>query len=336
MLRFQHIYHLFGLAIVPLLVLLFIGTLIWRKKKLKKLGDEKLVLEQLRGYVPGRNTTRFILLALALTAAIIGWANLQMGAKTDKIQRKGVDVIVALDISKSMLAQDVQPDRLTRAKQLIMRMLDKADNDRVGLVVFAGRSYLQVPLTVDYSALKMMLQTVKPELIPTQGTVIGDAIDLSMKSFSQKEKKYKSLIIISDGEDHDEHALAKAKEASESGVIIHTVGIGSPQGTTIIDPETKAVKMDESGNPVISKLNEAELQNIAAAGHGTYTLLNNSDAAAAKLIDEIDGMEQRNLGAVVFTDYKSYFQYFLFAACIALLIEWFLPSAKKKIKTTTV
>lgn len=336
MLRFQHVLHLLALGALPFLVLLFIGMLLWRRKKLKKLGDETLVSGQLIGYIPGRNTTRFILLSIALIAAIFGWANLQMGAKTDKVQRKGVDMIVALDVSKSMLANDIQPDRLTRAKQLIMRMLDKADNDRVGLVVFAGRAYLQVPLTIDYSAMKMMLQTVKPDMIPTQGTVIGDAIDLSLKSFSQKEKKYKSLVIISDGEDHDEHALAKAKEAAESGVIIHTVGIGSPQGVTLYDPATKAPKLDESGNPVVTKLNEGELQNIAAAGRGTYSLLNNSDAVAEKIMGEVDGMEQKNLGAVIFTDYKSYFQYFLIVAFAALLIEWLIPSATKKTKPTTV
>jgi len=336
MLRFQHVLHLLTLGVIPFLILLFVGMLLWRKKKLKKLGDETLVSEQLIGYIPGRNTTRFILLSIALIAAIFGWANLQMGAKTDKVQRKGVDMIVALDVSKSMLANDIQPDRLTRAKQLIMRMLDKADNDRVGLVVFAGRAYLQVPLTVDYSAMKMMLQTVKPDMIPTQGTVIGDAIDLSLKSFSQKEKKYKSLVIISDGEDHDEHALAKAKEAAEGGVIIHTVGIGSPQGVALYDPETKAPKLDENGTPVVTKLNEAELQNLAAAGRGTYSLLNNTDAVAEKIMGEVDGMEQKNLGAVIFTDYKSYFQYFLIVAFVALLIEWLMPAATKKNKPTTV
>ena len=141
-----------------------------------------------------------------------------------------MDVIFALDVSKSMLAQDLQPNRLTRARQFIERMLDKLHNDRVGLIVFAGRAYLQVPLTVDYSSIRLTLQNVRPELIPTQGTVIGDAIELAMKSFSQKERKYKTLVIISDGEDHDEKAAAKAKEAAETGVVIHTVGVGSPRG----------------------------------------------------------------------------------------------------------
>lgn len=333
MLRFQHISHLFALTAIPVFVVLFVWLIYWRKSKIKKLGDIQLVSEQIRGVIAGRITLKFILLCVAFLLLTIGWANLQTGDKTEKVQRKGVDVMIALDLSKSMLARDVEPDRLTRAKQLIMRMTDKMQNDRAGLIVFAGRAYLQVPLTIDYSALKMMLNNVNTGLIPTQGTVIGDAIDMAMQSFSQKERKYKSLVIISDGEDHDEQALAKAKEAAEAGVTIHTVGIGSPQGTTLYDPETKSVKLDENGAPVVSKLNEDELKSLAATGHGTYTLLRNTDDAAEKLVDAMAGMEQKSLGSVVFTDFTSYFQYFLAAAFLLLAAEWFLPGAKLKMKT---
>lgn len=336
MLRFQHISHLFALGVIPLLILLFIMKVWWGRKKLKQLGEEYLIVQQIRGYIPGRSTTRFVMITIALACLVIGWANLQMGAKTEKVQRKGVDVIIALDVSKSMQARDIQPDRLSRAKQLIMHMLDKMQNDRIALIVFAGHAYLQVPLTVDYSAMKMMMQTVKPDLVPTQGTVIGDAIDLSLRSFSQKEKKYKSLVIISDGEDHDESSIKKAKEASEAGVVIHTIGVGSPQGTTLYDPETKATKLDQNGDPVISKLNEDALKSIAASGKGTYTLLNNTEDAAERLMEEIDGMEQKSLGAVIFTDYKSYFQYFLFAALLLIMLEWFLPGANQKAKTRAI
>ena len=334
MLRFQHISHLFALGLIPVFICIFLWLIYWRKKRLAKLGDASLITQQLLGHITGRSALRFILLTIGFAAIVIGWANLQMGAKTDKVQRKGVDVVIALDVSKSMLAQDIKPDRLVRAKQLILRMIDKMQNDRIALVVFAGRSYLQVPLTIDYGAMKMMLQNVSPDLVPTQGTVISDAIDLSKQSFSQKERKYKSLIIISDGEDHDENAKAKAAEAAESGIIIHTVGIGSPQGATLYDPNTKSVKLDDNGNPVISKLNEEELKSIAAAGRGTYTHLTNTDDAADKLTDELKGMEQKSLGAVIFTDYTSYFQYFLIAGLILILIEWLLPGSKMKLKTT--
>jgi Ca-activated chloride channel family protein len=335
MLRFQHIDHLLSIALLPVLILLFIWMVLWRRKKLKKLGDERLINAQMGGYIPGRSTLKFVLLAFAFAAISIGWANLQKGDKMEKVQRKGVDVVVALDLSKSMLAKDIQPDRLTRAKQLVMRMMDKMQNDRIALVVFAGRAYLQVPLTIDYSAMKMMLQNVKPELIPTQGTVIGEAIDLSMKSFSQKERKYKSLVIISDGEGHEDNAEAMAKEAADQGVVIHTVGIGSPQGATLYDPETKSVKLDEAGNPVVSKLNEEELKGIARSGKGTYTLLRNTDDAAESIVASIDGMEQRTLKGVEveYLNYNSYFQYFLIAGFLALLIECLLPGAAKKITT---
>jgi Ca-activated chloride channel family protein len=329
MFQFQHIGYLYALAVVPLLLLLFIGVLYWRKRKLQKIGDEKLVASQIQGYISGRNTFRFILMALALSAIIIGWANLRAGDKSEKAERKGVDVIVALDVSKSMLAKDIQPDRLTRAKQLIMRLTDKMHNDRVALIIFAGRSYLQVPLTVDYTSVKMLLQNVSPDMVPAQGTVIGDAITMAMQTFTQNEQKYKSLIIITDGEDHDDKAIDKTREAADAGVIVHTVGIGSPQGATLYDPDTRSVKLDENGNPVISKLNEDELRSIASAGHGTYNLLQNTDEVADKLINSLESMEQKSLGSVVYTDFTSYFQYFLFAGFLALVIEWLLPGRKK-------
>ena len=203
------------------------------------------------------------------------------------------------------------------------------------MVVFAGRAYLHVPLTVDYGAMKMMLQNVTPDAVPTQGTVISDAIELAKNSFSEKERKYKALVLISDGEDHDDHAVEKVKEALETGVVIHTIGIGSPQGTTLYDPETRAVKLDDQGNPVISKLNEQELKTIAAEGKGTYTLLRNTDDAADRLVDEINGMEQKNLGASMFTEYDSYFQWFLGLAVLLLAIDWMLPGSGLKVKTKT-
>lgn len=335
MLRFQHISYLFALGLIPILVVLFIWMVNWRKDKLRRLGDERLIKSQLVGFIPGRATLKFLLATLALACVIVGAANLQMSTGRDEVQRKGIDVVIALDVSKSMLAKDIQPDRLTRAKQLVQRMMDKMKNNRVALVVFAGRAYLQVPLTVDYGAMKMMLQNVTPDAVPTQGTVISDAIELAKNSFSEKERKYKALVLISDGEDHDDHAVEKVKEALETGVVIHTIGIGSPQGTTLYDPETRAVKLDDQGNPVISKLNEQELKTIAAEGKGTYTLLRNTDDAADRLVDEINGMEQKNLGASMFTEYDSYFQWFLGLAVLLLAIDWMLPGSGLKVKTKT-
>jgi Ca-activated chloride channel family protein len=334
MFRFQHPEYLFLLFAVPLLLGLFVLLLLWRNRKLRALGKPALVSAQVLGRIPGRATAKAVVFLLALAVAIIGAANLQGGGRPEQVQRKGVDVIIALDVSKSMLAKDLQPDRLSRAKQLIERLLDKLHNDRVGLIIFAGRAYLQVPLTVDYSSMRMMLQNARPDLVPTQGTVIGEAIELAEKSFSQKERKYKSLIIISDGEDHDAQAQDRTKDARENGVIVHTVGIGSPQGIELFDESTNAPKMDEHGNPVVTKLNEEELKSIAATGHGSYTLLRNADQAANGLAEQIDGMEGRSLATMSFTDYESYFQFFLLPALLLLLFEWLLPGAGSPKKWT--
>lgn len=330
MIRFQEIQYLYVLALLPLLTGIFIAMVAWRRNKVKKLGDERLVRDQILGFIPGRATLKFILAATGLALLIIGWANLQTGDKLQKIEGKGVNVVIALDVSKSMLAKDIQPDRLTRAKQLIMLLTDRMKNDKVAFIVFAGKSYLQVPLTVDYAALKMMVQNVNTSMVPTQGTVIGEAVDMAIQTFPQNERKYKSLIIISDGEDHDEKAQQKVKEAVEAGITVHTVGIGSPQGTTLYDPETKSVKLDENGTPVVSKLNEEELKLLAANGRGTYSLLQNADDVADKLVSNLEGMEQKNLGSMVFTDYTSYFQYFLAAGLLLIFVEWLIPGAKFK------
>lgn len=334
MFQFQHISYLYALAVLPLLVVLFMSVIYWRKRRVQKLGSEKLFGEQIQGYIPGRSTTKFILLTIALFCIIVGWANLRAGDKTEKTERKGVDVVIALDVSKSMLAKDIQPDRLTRAKQLIMRLTDKMKNDRVALIVFAGRSYMQVPLTIDYSAIKMILQNVSPDVVPTQGTVISDAINMGMEAFSRNERKFKSLIVISDGEDHDAKAEEAAQQAASEGVIIHTVGVGSPQGSTLFDPDTRSVKLDENGNPVISKLNEDALRAISRSGRGTYSLLQNTDEVAERLNSQLESMEQKNLGSLMFTDFTSYFQYFLFAGFLALVAEWLLPGARKKQKAS--
>lgn len=328
MIRFQHPEYLLWLVAVPLLVLLFVMLLLWRRRILKALGDQQLTAAQLVGRINGRVTLKAILLLLALSISIIGAANLQGGGHPEQVQRKGVDIMIALDVSKSMLAQDLQPNRLIRAKQFIERMLDKLHGDRVGLIVFAGRSYLQVPLTVDYSAMRLMLQNANPSNVPTQGTVIGDAIALGMKSFSQKERKHKAMIVLSDGEDHDEKALSKSADAAEEGVIIHTIGIGSAQGAPLFDEDTKAPKLDESGQQVISKLNEDELRNLAEKGHGTYHLLGNAEETASRLAESIDSMEGRSMGSISYVDFDSYFQAFLLPALLLLIVERLIPGAK--------
>ena len=272
---------------------------------------------------------KFCLLVVALAIGIIGLANLQAGSRTEKIERKGIDVMIALDVSKSMLAQDLSPNRLEKAKQFIARLLEKLGNDRIGLITFAGRAYVSVPLTVDMSALKMNLAGASPTQVPTQGTVIGEAISMARQSFNAKETKYKSIILISDGEDHDEGVADEVKKAVGEGIMINTVGIGSPEGSPIFDPETRANKRDEKGDEVITKLNEKELQEIASAGQGVYLRLGNTDAAADAIAKQISSTEQKNFGDNIFTDYNSYYQYFIGIALLLILIDFFIPEQKK-------
>lgn len=272
---------------------------------------------------------KFSFLIMSLVIGVIGLANLQAGSRSEKVERKGIDVMIALDVSKSMLAQDLKPNRLEKAKQLIARLTEKLSNDRIGLITFAGRAYVSVPLTVDLTALKMNLSGASPDMVPTQGTVIGEAISMARQSFNTKETKYKSIILISDGEDHDEGAADEVKKAVSEGIMINTVGIGSPEGSVIFDPETHENKRDQEGNEVISKLNEKELQDIASAGQGVYLRLGNTDAAADAIARQIGSTEQKNFGDSMFTDYNSYFQYFLGASLILMLIEFFIPQRKK-------
>jgi Ca-activated chloride channel homolog len=337
MLRFQHSEYLWALGLLLVLQLAFLSISWWKRRSVRKLGDPVLVEKLFTGYSRRRFTLRFLLVFLAFFFGVLGLANMQKGSRMEKITRKGVDVVIALDVSKSMLAGDVRPDRLTRAKQLISKLVDKLDNDRVGLVVFAGNAYLQMPLTVDYSAAKMYLTTVGPEMIPTQGTAIGQAIQVSNEAFNKKERKHKALVIISDGEDHDEAAINNAKAAFEEGVVISTIGVGSPAGSPLPDPETGEYKKDRDGQTVISKLNEEELKSIASAGRGIYEHLdNNTEEVVNSIVGRIDSMEQKEFGENVFTDYNSYYQYFLAVALLLLVAEFFIPEIKRSARTNVV
>jgi Ca-activated chloride channel family protein len=332
MLRFQHSEYLWFLLTIVILVGLFFLAVNVRKKKLKTIGDEALVNFQIRNFNLKAQWFKFILLLIALFVGIIGLANLQANAKTQKVKRKGIDVMIALDVSKSMLAKDESPNRLEKAKQFVSKLIDKIGNNRVGLIVFAGRAYVSVPLTVDFGALKMNLSTITPASIPSQGTVLGEAIKMARESFNPKDTKYKSIVLISDGEDHDENANNEVKKAVEEGIMINTVGIGSLNGSPIWDDELQENKKDAAGNEIISKLNEEELQTIATNGEGIYAQLNNAENAAKTMATQINSTEKKSFGDVVFADYNNYFQYFLLLSLVLITIE-FLISERKKIAT---
>jgi Ca-activated chloride channel homolog len=329
--RFQNTIFLWALTLIPFMALLFLFVLQWKKRTAAKIGDARLVKQLVKNYSSFSFLLKFILVVLAFAAIIVGAANYQTPGSLQNTNRKGVDVMLVLDVSKSMLAEDIKPSRLEKAKQLLTKMMDRLPNDRIGIVLFAGRAYLQMPLTIDHSAAKMYIQNAGPVAVPTQGTVIADALRMANTSFNSKERKYKSIVLISDGEDHDPDALKTAKALGVDGVMINTVGIGSPEGAPIIDPATKETKKDESGQIVISKLNEAELQQLSDATNGLYIRLDNMEDALITLSQQLDSIEKKSLTDSEFIDYNSHFQVFLGIAFLFLLVEFLYPERKLKI-----
>lgn len=328
-LSFQHKEYFILLAAIPLLLAAYYFVLGWKKRTIKKIGDERLVKEIIKNYDPRRFAMKFVLVLAAVTLGIFALANLRSPKGVEKVNRNGIDVMIALDVSKSMLAEDIKPNRLQRAKQALSKLIDKLSNDRVGIVVFAGRAYLQMPLTGDHGAAKMYLSSASTDIVPTQGTVIADALNMCNSAFNTKEKKYKAVILVSDGEDHDEGALKMARSMADEGIIINTVGIGSPQGSTIMDELTNQEKKDSEGNTVITRLNEEELKKIAASGNGTYQLFTNTDELVTSLGAQLASMDQRTVTEDSLVNYRNYFQYFLLAALVLLAVELFISERTK-------
>ncbi len=329
MLRFEHPLFLITLVGIPLMVLFFRFLLNWKKATVKKIGDEKLVKQLISGYSPKKFFLKFLLVSLAFGLTGLGVANLQSPDQIEQVQRQGVDVMIALDVSKSMLAEDVQPNRLERAKLLINKLIDRLKNDRIGLVLFAGRAYLQMPLTTDHAAAKIYVNTASPASVPTQGTVIGEALTICNNAFGSKEKKFKTVILITDGEDHDEQTMTIINTLAENGILLHTIGVGTTQGATIPDPATGEQKKDEQGNIVISKLNELFLQELSQKGNGTYRLLVNTDETVTSILDQVNSMEQKFITDQSMINYRSFFQWFMAAALIILVTDLFIPERKK-------
>lgn len=330
MLRFQHSSYLLFLAAIPVLVALYLFVISWKRKTIKKIGDENLVKELIKNYSSRRYTVKFVLIVSAFVLGVLALANLRRPGGVEKVNRSGIDIMIALDVSKSMLADDIKPSRLERAKQSVAKLIDKLSNDRIGIVLFAGRAYLQMPLTGDHGAAKMFLSSANTDVVPTQGTVIADALKMCYSAFNPKEKKYKAVVLISDGEDHDEGAVKTAEQMAENGIIINTVGIGSPQGATFIDELTNQPKKDNAGNIVISKLNEEELKKIAAEGKGSYQLFSNADDLVSKLEGQLANMDQRSITEDSQVNYQNYFPWFLGAVLVLLLMEFFLSETKKE------
>jgi Ca-activated chloride channel family protein len=328
-LQFQHIEFIYGLAVIAFFILLFIFLIRWKRKVVKRMGDKKLVRQLTNNFSSKLFNLKFILVLLALAAGVIAIMNLRKPADADSLSRKGIDVVIAMDVSKSMLATDLQPNRLERAKQFVIKLMNAMPDDRIALVLFAGKAYMQMPLTTDHNAAQMFVSSASPAAIPQQGTVISDALKMSAKAFNTAERRFKAVVLISDGEDHDPDADKTSKDLAEQGMMINTVGIGSAEGSYIVDPATGEHKKDETGNDVITKLNEEELKLLAENTNGVYVHLQNSEEAVDAVKKNLSQIDRKALGDVSLMNFKTYYWWFAGAMLIFLLAENFIPERKK-------
>lgn len=334
MFRFGDEIWLYALLVIPALIVLYWVNARWRKRVLQQLADANVLDNLIPTFSKVLPRWKRLLFTVGIAFLLVGMANPQIGTKYEEVKREGFELMICLDVSNSMLAEDLTPNRLERAKQAISRLVDRLKNDKIGVIVFAGDAFIQLPMTVDHSAAKLFLRSIDTDIVPTQGTAIGKAIELASSSFSANTKANKSIIVITDGENHEDDALEQAAAAAEQGIKVHTIGIGSVDGTPI--PMYKRGQMlgyrkDREGNTVVTKLNETMLQQIAASGEGTYVRANNSRTGLNVLMDELEGMQREEFGSKMFTSYEDRFQYFVAVALLLLLIEVLLPSRKLKL-----
>ncbi len=296
------------------------------------MGDARLIKLQTASHSPALSTLKFWLLLFVFALGCIAVANPRIPDESSAEQRKGIDLVLALDVSNSMLATDLEPNRLTRAKLFITKLIDKLKDDRIGLVLFAGKSYVQMPLTFDQSAARMYVSTASPNTITAQGTSVADALKKSDVAFGETNERFKSIVVITDGESHDDDAVTAAKELAAKGIMINTVGVGSPGGATILDTATRAPKKDASGQVVISKINEQLLREIAAATNGVYIPLQNSDDAVAQILGQYTQIEKKALADISALTYKSFYAWLVLPMLLLALLEIFISDRRKKQK----
>ena len=325
MFRFANIEMLWWLITIPVFVIAYIIITKRKQRQLMEFGDPELMAQLMPDASKSRPIVKFTLLMVALVLLIVAAARPQYGQQEKTVKRQGIEVMVALDISNSMLAEDVAPNRLDRAKQMLSKMIDNMTDDKVGLVVFAGEAFTQLPITCDYVSAKMFLNTISPKLIPTQGTAIGAALQTAIRSFgSQESDAGRAIILITDGENHEDDATAVAKQAQELGIQVFVIGIGKPEGSPIPVPGTNDYIKDRSGQVVVSRLNEEMCQEIAQAGKGAYVRCDNTNTAMRALQQELDRIATTDLETTVYADYNEQYQSFLLIALLLLVIDCFI------------
>lgn len=308
----------------------FVWFMRWRNQAMGRLGASSLIARLAPEMGTAKHPVKFSLIALAYIAMVAALANPQTAGEREKIEATGIDLMVALDISNSMLAEDIKPNRLKRSKQLIRNLVNSLAGERVGLIVFAGQAYLQLPLTRDYVAARTLLNTVNTDQAPSQGTALAEAISLAEEVFGRDPQQAQALLILSDGEDHQEDAIAAAAQLKEKGITIYTMGIGSPEGAPIPIHQRgqQAYKQDATGSIILTKLNEALLAELATPGPAGYQLLSAANKELEVLLAQIKGKDQQGGEMYVVTEYKDHFQWPLALGLILLLIEYLLTERK--------
>lgn len=327
MFKFEHTIYFYAFSALPVMLILVLWYFISRKQKLKKLGDANLISQLLPYSSKRKRIIKFILFMLGFSSLIIALCNLQTGSKLTEVKREGADIIVCIDVSNSMLAQDLSPDRLTRAKYALEKMIDGLEGDRLGLVIFAGEAYVQLPITIDYSAAKLFLSSIGPGMVPVQGTNVSDAIKKASESFSNDEGKNRAIILITDGENHDSEAIQAAEEAGKNGIMINTIGIGSENGVPIPLIENGVVKgyrKDKQGQTVITKLNTNLLKTIASKANGVFVQASQADIGLGAVLDKIGELDKVQLENKMYTDYEDQFQWFLGLSLVLFFIEFLI------------
>lgn len=333
MLRFEHIEFLWALGLVPVFIFIFYRNMRWKRKALGQLGDFNIVKLNMPEISFAKPRLKFILFLVTYIMLILAISNPQIGTKMEEVKRKGSEIMILLDVSNSMLAQDMAPNRLENARLALSQLIDNLQEDRIGIIVFAGQAYVQMPLTTDYSAAKIFLNNISTGMVPVQGTAIGEAINMGLKSFDYKNGMSKSIIVITDGENHEDDAVSVAANAKDKGVSVHVIGLGSMKGApipTYKNGQQNGFITDSTGTTVISKLNEEMCAQIANAGGGISVHASNSTNSMNAVLSQIAKMQKKDYGNQAFKDFEDRFQLFLIPALLLLIIEFFIYNRKNR------
>ena len=332
MFEFARTENLWFLWVIPFMLLVFLIIRYRRKSVIRKIGQPELLSLLMPMASSQRPVLKFILLLTSLAFIILAVAGPRSGSRLEEAKREGVEIIIALDVSLSMLAEDIRPNRLERSKRSVSRLIGNLKNDRIGLIVFAGDAFVQVPITNDHAAARMILENVSTDIVPVQGTAIGRAIELAARSFTPDSPASRIIVIISDGEDHEDDPVSAARNAREQGISIHTIGMGRPEGAPV--PVAGGVESrfltDQEGNTVISRLDEATLRGIASAGEGMFVRAGSSGTGLELIMEEIEKMDKAEFDELVYTEYEEQFQYMAAIALLLLIIDFVILERKNK------